>query len=70
MKTKVEKMSSKEKLIAYIKAVRSGSRNAEIEYSTGFKSVNKVFHSSKTYTRNPKHKKFKFLSYSYLKFGN
>jgi hypothetical protein len=41
----------------YIKAVRRGSREAFLENSTGFISVNKLHKSKKTYTRKLKHKK-------------
>ena len=40
----------------YIKANRKGSRDAELEFSTGFKSVRKVHTSKKNYTRKSKHK--------------
>jgi len=40
----------------YIRANRKGSRDAELETSTGWKSVHKVHPSPKTYTRKIKHK--------------
>jgi hypothetical protein len=44
------------KTIDYIKANRRGSRDAELEYSTGWSAIKKVHKSKKTYKRNPKHK--------------
>ena len=41
----------------YIKANRKGSREAELENSTGFKSVHKIHLSKKRYKRKDKHKK-------------
>jgi len=43
-------------VIDYIKANRKGSREAELENSTGWKSTHKVHESKKTYTRKQKHK--------------
>ena len=40
----------------YIKANRKGSREAELENSTGFTSMHRVHESKKAYRRNPKHK--------------
>ena len=40
----------------YIKANRKGSRDAEIENSTGFNGTHKVHKSKKNYTRKEKHK--------------
>ena len=40
----------------YIKANRKGSRDAELENSTGFNSMHKVHASKKTYNRKIKHK--------------
>ena len=40
----------------YIKANRKGSRDAELENSSGWKSVHKIHKSIKTYTRKFKHK--------------
>lgn len=40
----------------YIKANRKGSRDAELENSTGFNSVHKVHKNKKAYTRKLKHK--------------
>lgn len=40
----------------YIKANRKGSREAELEYNTGFIAVHKVHKSKKNYTRKLKHK--------------
>jgi hypothetical protein len=49
------------KTIDYIKAVRRGSRDAELSFENGWKSVNKIFKSKKTYSRKKKHpKKFGF----------
>jgi hypothetical protein len=39
-----------------IKANRKGSREAELENSTGFKKSHKVHKSKKAYTRKTKHK--------------
>ena len=44
------------KLKDYLKANRRGSRQAELEDSTGFKQVTKPHKSKKTYTRKSKHK--------------
>ena len=44
------------KLSDYIKANRRGSREAELENSTGFVAVRKLHRSKKTYIRKPKHK--------------
>jgi len=38
----------------YIKASRRGSREAELECSTGWKAVRKVHKSKRTYTRKNK----------------
>ena len=40
----------------YVKASRKGSRDAELENSTGFKSTHKVHTSQKNYTRKSKYK--------------
>ena len=40
----------------YIKANRKGSREAELENSTGFVSVRKVHKSKKNYSRKIKHR--------------
>jgi len=40
----------------YLKANRKGSRDAELDNSTGWKSKHKVHNSKKTYTRKQKHK--------------
>ena len=52
-----KKKNKKEKLIDVVKAVKRGSRDAELETSTGFISVDKTHKSKKTYTRKKKHKK-------------
>lgn len=44
------------KEIDFMKAVKRGSREAEIENSTGFKSSKKIHKSVKSYQRKPKHK--------------
>lgn len=36
-------------------AVRKGSRDAELEFSTGWTSKHKVHKSKKNYNRKPKH---------------
>jgi len=51
-KNKIKKFT----IEAYIKANRRGSRQAELENSTGFIAKNKVHMSKKTYTRKTKHK--------------
>ena len=38
-----------------LKANRKGSRDAELEFSTGFVSKHKVHKSKKTYNRKSKH---------------
>lgn len=45
-----------EKEIDVIKASRKGSREAELETSTGFNGTHKVHKSKKSYSRKPKHK--------------
>lgn len=46
----------------YIKANRKGSRDAEIENSTGFNSVHKVHKNKKAYSRKLKHKNVTFCN--------
>ena len=46
----------KKNLKDYIKANRKGSREAELENSSGFKRVLKIFKNKKKYTRKSKHK--------------
>lgn len=41
----------------YIKANRRGSREAELELSTGFVAKHKIHKSEKTYSRKDKHRK-------------
>jgi hypothetical protein len=41
---------------SYIRANRKGSRDAELENSSGWNAVHKIHKSSKTYTRKIKHK--------------
>ena len=43
-------------LMDSIKANRRGSREAELENETGFKSTHKIHKSKRTYTRKMKHK--------------
>jgi len=43
----------------YIKANRRGSRDAELENSTGWKSTHKIHKSENTYSRKTKHKNIK-----------
>lgn len=43
-------------LMDCIKANRKGNRDAELENSTGFRSVHKIHESKKVYTRKMKHK--------------
>ena len=40
----------------YLKANRKGSREAELEDSTGFKRVLRIYKNKKKYTRKVKHK--------------
>lgn len=47
-------MKKKYKNMDIIKANRKGSRDAEIECSTGWKAVRKVHKSKRTYTRKNK----------------
>lgn len=44
------------KISAYIRANRKGSRDAELEHSTGWCATHKVHPSKKTYNRKDKHK--------------
>lgn len=55
-KTKKFRKSNEQKMNDYIKANRRGSRDAEMENSNGFVSVNKAHKSKKSYSRKPKHK--------------
>lgn len=41
----------------YLKANRKGSRDAELENSTGWKSSHKIHKSENIYNRKQKHKK-------------
>lgn len=40
----------------YVKANRKGSRDAELSFENGWKSIHKVHRTNKTYYRKPKHK--------------
>ena len=42
--------------MAYIKANRKGSRDAELEREAGWTAIRKVHKSTKNYTRKQKHK--------------
>ncbi len=44
------------KTIDYIKANRRGSRNAELENSSGWTAICNIHKSLKKYKRKPKHK--------------
>lgn len=46
----------------YIKACRKGSRDAELEDSTGFKTSHKIHKSVKNYSRKIKHKNVTFTN--------
>ena len=46
----------------YIKANRKGSRDAELENSTGFTSMHKVHKNKKAYSRKLKHKNVTFCN--------
>lgn len=46
----------KKRLDPYIKANRKGSRDAELEDSTGFKANTKIHKSDKAYSRKGKNK--------------
>ena len=50
-------MKAKKKHIDIIKASRRGSRNAELENSTGWSAVLKIHPNKKRYQRHTKHKK-------------
>lgn len=41
----------------YLKAVRKGSRDAELDIEHGWKAKHKIHKSIKDYKRKPKHKK-------------
>ena len=43
------------KTMDYVKANRNGSRQAELEHSTGWTAKRKVHVSKKQYKRKPKH---------------
>ena len=45
------------KTLDYIKAIRKGSRDAQLEDEKGWVAVRKVHKSKKNYTRKEKHKK-------------
>jgi len=49
----------------FIKASRKGSRDAELENSTGFKSTHKVHKSQKHYSRKTKYKDDYFTNEDY-----
>lgn len=49
-------MKRNDKFKDYIKANRKGSRDAELENSTGWKAIDKIHKSKKDYKRKPKHK--------------
>lgn len=53
MKTKKKKVTM---MSDYVKASRKGSRDAELENSTGWTSTHKVHKSENIYTRKKKHK--------------
>jgi len=53
---KKKKSKSKITLEDYINANRRGSREAELENSTGFTAVHKTHKSKKAYARKKKHK--------------
>ena len=53
---KTFKKSKSEKELDYVKANRKGSREAELEISSGFTSKHKVHKSKKAYSRKPKHR--------------
>ena len=56
MSKKFKKPTEDELDEMYIKANRKGSREAELEDSTGFTSSHRVHVSKKDYQRKPKHK--------------
>ena len=49
-------MKNSKKNMDYVKASRKGSRDAELENSSGFKSTHKVHKSQKQYSRKSKYK--------------
>jgi hypothetical protein len=55
-RTKKFSKSKEEKELDYVKANRRGSREAELENSTGFKSGHSAHKNKKQYCRKPKHK--------------
>jgi len=59
-------MKPKNFKLDYLKANRKGSRDAEIEYSSGFVSKHKIHKNKKSYTRKIKHKaKSKDFAFSF-----
>jgi len=58
-------MKKKNKHKDYIRASRKGSRDAELENSTGFKAVHKVHKSQKNYSRKQKYKDDYFTAEDY-----
>jgi hypothetical protein len=50
------KMKTKIELIDFIKANRRGSREFELEFSTGWTSKHKIHSTEKIYSRKKKHK--------------
>lgn len=55
-RTKKFSKSKEEKELDYVKANRRGSREAELENATGFKSMHSAHKSKKAYNRKPKHR--------------
>ena len=49
-------MKNNNHILDVVKASRRGSREAELEYSTGFNAIHKVFKTKKQYSRKEKHK--------------
>jgi hypothetical protein len=58
-------MKKRKKHMDFIKASRKGSRDAELENSTGFKSTHKVHKSQKNYSRKTKYKNDYFTNEDY-----
>lgn len=52
----MKKRKVTDKFMDGVRAARRGSREAELENSTGWKSVRKYHRSAKDYVRRPKHK--------------
>lgn len=54
---KKKKTKKEVSLDMYLKANKRGSREAELEFATGFRTVHKAHKTAKDYKRKDKHKK-------------